>query len=81
MAGGSGGDERKVAKERGLKPVGASCPGLWREWIRASWGLGRTVVAEGTEAGGLTLEQMDRVEVNEAFAAQYLAVEKCWAES
>src|SRR5207245_4898304 len=25
---------------------------------------------------GLTLEQMDRVEVNEAFAAQYLAVEK-----
>jgi acetyl-CoA acetyltransferase len=25
---------------------------------------------------GLNLEQMDRVEVNEAFAAQYLAVEK-----
>jgi acetyl-CoA C-acetyltransferase len=28
---------------------------------------------------GLTLNQMDRVEVNEAFAAQYLAVEKVMA--
>src|SRR5438046_10233021 len=28
------------------------------------------------KAAGLKLEQMDRVEVNEAFAAQYLAVEK-----
>jgi acetyl-CoA C-acetyltransferase len=28
------------------------------------------------QLAGLTLQQMDRVEVNEAFAAQYLAVEK-----
>ena len=28
------------------------------------------------ERAGLTLEEMDLVEVNEAFAAQYLAVEK-----
>ena len=28
------------------------------------------------QLAGLTLEQIDRVEVNEAFAAQYLAVEK-----
>lgn len=28
------------------------------------------------ERAGLTLDQMDRVEINEAFAAQYLACEK-----
>ncbi|WP_424236983.1 acetyl-CoA C-acetyltransferase [Bhargavaea ginsengi] len=33
-------------------------------------------IREALRRGGLTLDQMDLVEVNEAFAAQYLAVEK-----
>jgi len=45
-------------------------------WIRASWDWAGTVVANALKLAGLRLEQMDRVEVNEAFAAQYLAVEK-----
>jgi len=31
---------------------------------------------QALKAAGLALDRMDRVEVNEAFAAQYLAVEK-----
>jgi acetyl-CoA C-acetyltransferase len=31
---------------------------------------------QALRAAGLSIEEMDRVEVNEAFAAQYLAVEK-----
>ena len=67
----------KVAKERGLKPVGRIL----------SWGVAGvdpTIMGIGPvpssrkalQAAGLKLEQMDRIEVNEAFAAQYLAVEK-----
>jgi acetyl-CoA acetyltransferase family protein len=66
-----------AARERGLKPIARL----------VSWG---TVGVEPTVMGigpapairqalkraDLTLDQMDRVEVNEAFAAQYLAVEK-----
>ena len=33
-------------------------------------------IPKALKLAGLSLEQMDRVEVNEAFAAQYLAVEK-----
>jgi acetyl-CoA acyltransferase 2 len=67
----------KTAKERGLKPIGRI----------VSWavvGVDPTIMGIGPvpstrkalQAAGLKLEQMDRVEVNEAFAAQYLAVEK-----
>jgi acetyl-CoA acetyltransferase family protein len=65
------------ARERGLKPIGRL----------VSWGVAGvdpTIMGIGPapaarialEKAGLALEQMDRVEVNEAFAAQYLAVEK-----
>jgi acetyl-CoA acetyltransferase family protein len=65
------------AEKRGLKPLG----------LIVSWGIagveprlmGRgPVPASGIalEKAGLTLEDMDVIEVNEAFAAQYLAVEK-----
>ena len=67
-----------------------NCEGTWTEtcWAHRVLGGGGcrsehhgdwsgAVVAKGVEDWrGLTLEQMDRVEVNEAFAAQYLAVEK-----
>jgi acetyl-CoA acetyltransferase family protein len=67
----------KTAKERGMKPIGRI----------VSWavvGVDPTIMGIGPvpstrkalQSAGLKLEQMDRVEVNEAFAAQYLAVEK-----
>jgi acetyl-CoA acyltransferase 2 len=67
----------KTARDRGLKPIGRI----------VSWGVAGvdpTIMGIGPvpstrralQAAGLKLEQMDRVEVNEAFAAQYLAVEK-----
>ena len=67
----------KTAKERGLKPIGRI----------VSWGVAGvdpTIMGIGPvpstrkalQAAGLKLEQIDRIEVNEAFAAQYLAVEK-----
>jgi acetyl-CoA acetyltransferase family protein len=69
--------KEKTAKERGLKPVGRIV-----SW--ASVGVDPSVMGIGPvpssqkalKSAGLTLDQMDRVEVNEAFAAQYLAVEK-----
>src|ERR1700752_3657576 len=67
----------KVAKDRGLKPIGRIV-----SWATA--GVDPSIMGIGTvpssqkalKSAGLTIEQMDRVEVNEAFAAQYLAVEK-----
>lgn len=67
----------KTAKDRGWKPMGRI----------VSWGvcgveprlMGIGPVPSAQQAlqrAGLKLEQMDLIEVNEAFAAQYLAVEK-----
>ena len=67
----------KLAESRGLKPIGRL----------VSWGvagvdpriMGIGPVPASRKAlakAGLKLEDMDRVEVNEAFAAQYLAVER-----
>jgi acetyl-CoA acyltransferase 2 len=67
----------KTAKERRLKPLGRIV-----SW--ATVGVDPTIMGIGPvpstrkalQLAGLKLEQIDRVEVNEAFAAQYLAVEK-----
>jgi acetyl-CoA acetyltransferase family protein len=67
----------KTAKERGLKPLGKII-----SW--AAVGVDPSIMGIGPvpstrkalQLAGLKLEQIDRVEVNEAFAAQYLAVEK-----
>jgi len=67
----------KIAKERGLKPIGRIV-----SWAAAGvdpsiMGIGPVPSSQkALKAAGLTVEQMDRVEVNEAFAAQYLAVEQ-----
>src|SRR6202795_2029676 len=67
----------KIAKERGLKPLGRIV-----SWATAGvppqiMGIGPVpAIQKALALTGLKLEQMDRVEVNEAFAAQYLAVEK-----
>jgi acetyl-CoA acyltransferase 2 len=67
----------KTAKERGLKTIGKIV-----SW--AVTGVDPTIMGIGPvpstrkalQLAGLKLEQIDRIEVNEAFAAQYLAVEK-----
>jgi acetyl-CoA acetyltransferase family protein len=66
-----------AARERGLKPVARL----------VSWGVvgvdprimgigPAPAIRQALKRADLTLDQLDRVEVNEAFAAQYLAVEK-----
>ncbi|HEX6106249.1 MAG TPA: acetyl-CoA C-acetyltransferase, partial [Gemmatimonadales bacterium] len=65
------------ATERGLRPLGRLV-----SWASAGvdpriMGIGPVPAARpALERAGLPLEAMDLVEVNEAFAAQYLAVEK-----
>ncbi len=67
----------KIAKERGLKPLGRII-----SW--AAVGVEPRLMAMGPvpasnkalQRAGLKLEQMDRIEVNEAFAAQYGSVER-----
>jgi acetyl-CoA acetyltransferase family protein len=66
-----------LARERGLRPLGRLV-----SW--AAVGVDPTIMGIGPvpasrmalQRAGLTLEDMDLVEVNEAFAAQYLAVER-----
>jgi acetyl-CoA acyltransferase 2 len=67
----------KTAKERGLKPLGRIV-----SW--AAVGVDPSIMGIGPvpstrkalQLAGLKLNQSDRVEVNEAFAPQYLAVER-----
>ena len=67
----------RTAKERGLKPMGRIV-----SWAAVGvepriMGIGPVPATQKALASaGLKLEQMDRIEVNEAFAPQYLAVEK-----
>jgi acetyl-CoA acetyltransferase family protein len=67
----------KVAKDRGLKPIGRIVSWATAGVDPSIMGIGPVPSSQrALKLAGLTLEQMDRVEVNEAFAAQYLAVEK-----
>src|SRR5260370_23949970 len=67
----------KIAKERGLKPVGRIVSWAVAGVDPSIMGIGPVPASQkALKLAGLTLGQMDRVEVNEAFAAQYLAVEK-----
>jgi len=67
----------KIAKERGWKPIGRIV-----SWASAGvppriMGMGPVpAIQKALALAGLKLEQMDLIEVNEAFAAQYLAVEQ-----
>ena len=67
----------KTARERGWKPMGRIV-----SWAAVGvepriMGIGPVPATQKALAlAGLKLEQMDLIEVNEAFAAQYLAVEK-----
>lgn len=67
----------KIAKERGLKPLGRIV-----SWATAGvppriMGIGPVpAIQKALALAGLKLGQLDLIEVNEAFAAQYLALEK-----
>jgi acetyl-CoA acetyltransferase family protein len=67
----------KTAKERALKPLGRIVSWAVAGVDPSIMGIGPVPASRrALQLAGLTLEQMDRIEVNEAFAAQYLAVEK-----
>jgi acetyl-CoA acetyltransferase family protein len=64
------------AKERGLKPLGRIISWATAGVDPSIMGIGPVPATQkALKLAGLTIDQMDRVEVNEAFAAQYLAVE------
>jgi acetyl-CoA acyltransferase 2 len=67
----------QIAKDRGLKPAGRIVAWAVAGVDPSIMGIGPVPSSQkALKLAGLTLEGMDRVEVNEAFAAQYLAVEK-----
>jgi acetyl-CoA acetyltransferase family protein len=67
----------KTAKKHGWKPVGRIVSWAVAGVDPSIMGIGPVPsTRKALELAGLKLEEIDRVEVNEAFAAQYLAVEK-----
>jgi acetyl-CoA acetyltransferase family protein len=65
------------ARERGLRPIGRLVAWGIAGVDPAIMGIGPVPASRrALAAAGLTLDDMDLVEVNEAFAAQYLAVEQ-----
>jgi acetyl-CoA acetyltransferase family protein len=69
--------KEKIAKDRGLKPIGRIVSWATTGVDPSIMGIGPVPSSQrALKAAGLAVDQMDRVEVNEAFAAQYLAVEK-----
>jgi acetyl-CoA acetyltransferase family protein len=67
----------KTANERGLKRLGRIVAWAAVGVDPSIMGIGPVPSSQkALQLAGLTVQQMDRVEVNEAFAAQYLAVEK-----
>src|SRR5258707_11923996 len=67
----------KIAKERGVKPMGRIVSWAVAGVDPSIMGIGPVPSKrKALQLAGMKLEQIDRVEVNEAFAAQYLAVEK-----
>jgi acetyl-CoA acyltransferase 2 len=66
-----------AARERGLKPIGRIVSWAVAGVDPTIMGIGPVPASQkALQQAGLTLGQLDRIEVNEAFAAQYLAVEK-----
>jgi acetyl-CoA acyltransferase 2 len=65
------------ARDRGLRPLGRLVSWAVAGVDPAVMGIGPAPAARAAVAGaGLGLDQMDLIEVNEAFAAQYVAVER-----
>jgi acetyl-CoA acetyltransferase family protein len=67
----------RYASEQGLAPIGRLVAWAAAGVDPATMGIGPAPAARrALQRAGLRLEEMDLIEVNEAFAAQYLAVEK-----
>jgi len=67
----------KVAKERGAKPLGRIVSWATTGVEPRVMGIGPVPASKkALQLAGLKLEQIDLIEVNEAFSPQYLAVEK-----
>jgi acetyl-CoA acetyltransferase family protein len=65
------------ARDRGLRPLGRLVSWAVAGVDPAVMGIGPAPAARAALAGaGLELDRMDLIEVNEAFAAQYVAVER-----
>ena len=65
------------ARERGLRPIGRLVGWGVTGVDPAAMGIGPVPASRrALAAAGLSLDDMDLVEINEAFAAQYLAVEQ-----
>ena len=74
---GSGARQRAFASERGPRPIGRLLAWASAGVEPSIMGIGPAPAARKALArAGLKLDEMDLVEVNEAFAAQYLAVEQ-----
>ena len=69
--------KEKLARDRGLKPIGRIVSWAVAGVDPSIMGIGPVPsTRKALQLAGMKLEQIDRVEVNEAFASQYLAVEK-----
>lgn len=69
--------KEKIAREHGFKPIGRIVSWAVAGVDPSIMGIGPVPAThKALHLAGMKLEQIDRVEVNEAFAAQYLAVEK-----
>ena len=67
----------RYAEERGLAPMGRLVAWAAAGVDPRTMGIGPVPAArQALERAGLTLDDMDLVEINEAFAVQYLAVEQ-----
>ena len=68
---------RRYAEARGLAPLGRLVAWAAAGVDPSTMGIGPVPAARrALERAGLTLDDMDLVEINEAFAVQYLAVER-----
>lgn len=67
----------EIAEQRGLKPIGRLVNWGFAGVEPSLMGIGPAPASRAAlQRAGMKLEQMDLVEVNEAFGPQYLAVEK-----
>jgi acetyl-CoA acetyltransferase family protein len=67
----------RAVKEKGLKPLARLMAWAYVGVDPSYMGMGPApATRKALSIAGLTLDQIDLIEVNEAFAGQYLAVEK-----
>jgi acetyl-CoA C-acetyltransferase len=72
---------QRAVDEHGLTPIGRIVDSQWAGLDPAQMGLGPVYAATPLmQRHGLTLDDIDAWEINEAFAAQLLACERAWQD-